>query len=76
MNYKVPLLIVWLVALGGSLANAQVDNEKDKQTARFAWAKAVSLAKQRNAGNICEADAYELTILSELGVAVKLSPHL
>jgi hypothetical protein len=69
-----PLFIVWLVALSGPHANARVDSEKDKQTARSAWAKAVSLAKQRNAGNTCEADAYESTILSELRVAVKLSP--
>jgi hypothetical protein len=75
-RYIISLFIAWLVALSGSLVNARVDSEKDKQTARSAWAKAVSLAKQRNAGNTCETDAYESTILSELGVAVKLSPHL
>ncbi|WP_029586864.1 hypothetical protein [Bradyrhizobium sp. URHD0069] len=75
-RYIMPLFIVWLVALSGSLANAGVNSEKDKQTARSAWAKAVSLAKQRNTGNTCEADAYQSTILSEMGVAVKLSPHL
>jgi hypothetical protein len=49
--------------------------ERDvNQTARSAWAKAVSLAKQRNAGNICTAEAYQSTILSQLGVAVTLYP--
>src|SRR5215468_5713307 len=76
MIYKVPLIIVSLLALSGSPANTEVINEKDQQSARSAWAKAVSLAKERNAGHTCEADAYQSTILSELGVAVKLSPYL
>jgi hypothetical protein len=77
MNYKMPLRIFLLVALSGYLANAQgVVSGKDRQTAHSAWAKAVSLAKQRNVGKTCEADAYEWTILSELAVAVKLSPPL
>lgn len=76
MIYKVPLIIVLLLALSGSLANTEVVSEKDQQTARSAWAKAVSLAKERNAGNICEAEAHQSTILSQLGVAVKLSPYL
>src|SRR5262245_4779514 len=63
-------------AIRGSPANTEVVSEKDQQTARSAWAKAVSLAKERNAGHTCEAEAYQSTILSELGVAVKLSPYL
>jgi hypothetical protein len=57
-------------------AVALVVNEKNQQTARAAWMKAVSLAKERNAGKTCETDAYEWTILAELGVAVSLSPYL
>ena|SRR5215831_239620 len=76
MIYKVPLIIVSLLALSGSPANTKVVSEKDQQTTRSAWAKAVSLAKERNAGHICEAEAYQSTILSQLGVAVKLSPYL
>jgi hypothetical protein len=76
MNYKVSLFIALLVALSGSFALAQGDHEKDKQIARSAWAKAVSLAKQRNAGNTCKVDAYQMTILSELKVAVKIFPPL
>src|SRR5262249_38561745 len=72
MDYKVPLFIASLVVLSGSLAVAQ----DDKQIARSAWAKAISLAKQRNAGNTCEVDAFQMTILSELRVAVKISPRL
>jgi hypothetical protein len=77
MSYKVSLLVLLLVALSGCLANAQgVVSGKNKQTARSAWTKAVSLANHRNAGKTCEADAYEWTILSELAVAVRLSSHL
>lgn len=76
MDYKVSLFIASLVALSGSCAVAQGDHEKDKQIARSAWAKAVSLAKQRNAGNTCEVDAFQTTILSELRVAIKISPRL
>src|SRR5262249_32798011 len=76
MDYKVPLFIASLVALSGSFAVAQGDHVKDKQIARSAWAKAISLAKQRNAGNTCEVDAFQMTILSELRVAVKISPRL
>jgi hypothetical protein len=72
MIYKVPLIIVSLLALSGSPANTEVVNEKDQQTARSAWAKAVSLAKERNAGQTCDAEAYQSTILSQLEVAVKL----
>jgi hypothetical protein len=57
----------------GSLSGKRPDVD---QTARSAWAKAVSLASQRNAGKTCEAEAYQSTILSELRVAVSLSPYL
>ena len=73
MIYKVPLIIVSLLALSGSPANTKVVSEKDQQTTRSAWAKAVSLAKERNAGHTCDAEAYQSTILSQLEVAVKLS---
>jgi hypothetical protein len=77
MKYRITIaIIVPLLALTGSPAIAKEVNEKDQQTARSAWARAVSLAKERNAGNICEAEAYQSTILSELGLAVKLSPYL
>jgi hypothetical protein len=76
MNYKMLLLIVWLIAHGGCVANAEVNSEKNNETAHSAWEKAISLAKQRNAGNTCEVEAYESSILSELGTAMKSSPHL
>jgi hypothetical protein len=41
-----------------------------------AWSKAVSLAKERNAKRICDADAYESTIIAELEIAVRISPYL
>jgi hypothetical protein len=72
MDCKVALFIASLMILSGSFAVAQ----DDKQIARSAWAKAVSLAKQRNAGNTCEVDAFQKTILSQLRVAVKISPRL
>jgi hypothetical protein len=76
MNYRAFLIIVSILALSASPSNAKVVSEQDQQAARSAWAKAVSLANERNAGNTCEANAYQSTILSELGVAVKLSPYL
>ena len=75
VNYRIPLLIVWLAALGANFANAQVNREKTNEIKRSAWEKAVSLAKQRNAGNTCEADAYQSRILSELMTAIKTHPH-
>ena len=61
------------VTAGGRMIFAQLD---DPTTARSAWAKAVALAKERAAGRICEAEAYQSVILSELTTAVKLSPYL
>jgi len=67
-------LIITLFLAFGSLANAEIATKKDQETARLAWAKAVSLAKERNSDRKCEAD--QSTIISELRVAVKLSPYL
>ena len=51
------------------------DKDPDvNQTARSAWAKAVSLAKERNAGRTCKAEAYKSTIISQLEVAARLYP--
>jgi hypothetical protein len=64
------------LGLINSHANGEVISEKDQEAARTAWAKAVSLAKERSSGRICESEAYQSAIISELSVAVKLSPYL
>jgi hypothetical protein len=75
IRHKVSLIIALLLAFG-SPANAEIATEKNEEAARLAWAKAVSLAKERHSGNVCGAEAFQRAIIAELGVALRLSPYL
>ena len=76
MHYLIGSCLVLILSLSllNSHANTKVISEKDQEAARAAWAKAVSLAQERNSDRICESEAYQSTIILELSVAVKLSP--
>jgi hypothetical protein len=60
---------LWLSSFASASPN-------DQRAAREAWAQAVSVAKARNAGQICELNAYQSAIISKLAVAFGASPYL
>jgi hypothetical protein len=68
MHYLIGSCLVLILSLSllNSHANTKVISEKDQEAARAAWAKAVSLAQERNSDRICESEAYQSTIILEL----------